>query len=213
MTNTYFLDMIKTLRQNEEVILYQNILTISDNEKEVVIDFLQKEYEAETLNYPFVAPPFQAVAAIWAAEIVYYSAQLILYRQNKTSELEQRFPKLESEITASTFLSVDLCFRFIPDMLNQLKLIDSEDCLIAILEKQLETFHYSGINYPLKLEESNFEIIHHNKCLQQLYLNRIVTFKNLKLAKIPSFNQALKANFGIFENDFWTGFKTINVND
>ena len=213
MKNTFFFDMIQTLREQEEIILYQNILSTSDEEKELVILFLEKEYRSEALNFPFDSPNFHPLAALWAAETVYYACQFILFRENDADKLEDFFPTFQFEISSSTILSVDLCFRFLPDMLRQLSLIDSEDSLIPILEKYLKTWHFSGINYSLNFKEVDLNIIFTNPCLQQLYLNRITTYKNIHLAKTPKINQLLKANFGIFEETFWTNFKTININD
>ncbi|MFK7776023.1 MAG: hypothetical protein AB8F94_28120 [Saprospiraceae bacterium] len=213
MKNTFFFDMIKTLREQEEIILYQNILSTSEEEKEKVILFLEKEYQAESSEFPFVSPEFHPQAALWAAEISYYACQFILFRENDEAKMEDFFPAFQFEVSPSTILSVDLCFRFIPDMLRQLSLIDSEDSLIAILEKYLKTWHFSGINYSLNLKDLDLNIIFTDPCLQQLYLNRITTYKNIHLAKSPKINQLLKANFGIFEETFWPNFKTLSIND
>lgn len=213
MTHNFFFDMIKTLRQQEEIILYQNILSTSEEEKEKVILFLEKEYQVESLEFPFISPEFHKEAALWAAETVYYASQFILFRENDAAKMEDYFPTFQFEITPASILSVDLCFRFVPDMLRQLSLIDSEDLLISILEKYLKIWHFSGINYSLELGEENWKIIFSNPCLQQLYLNRITTHKNIKLAKLPKINPLLKANFGLFEETFWPNFKTIKVND
>lgn len=210
MTHTFFFDMIKTLREQEEIILYKNILSIHTHEKENVILFLEKEYQSEALDFPFIPPDFHPQAALWAAETVYYAGQFILFRENDAAKMEDYFLDFPFEISPATILSVDLCFRFIPDMLKQLSLIDSDDLLIPILEKHLKVWHFSGVNYPLKIGENDWEIIFSNPCLQQLYLNRITTYKNIQLAKLSKINQLLKANFGIFEDTFWANFKTLN---
>lgn len=213
MSHTFFFDMIQTLRQQEEIILYKNILSISESEKESIVLFLEKEYQTEALDFPFTPPAFHPQAARWAAETVYYAGQFILFRENDEAKMEDYFPTFEFEISPSTILSVDLCFRFLPDMLRQLSLIDPEDALIAILEKQLYTWHFSGINYSLDFKEIDLAIIISNPCLQQLYLNRITNYKNIPLAKRPEINQLLKANFGIYEETFWPNFKTITLNE
>lgn len=213
MTYTFFFDMIQTLRELEEVILYKNILSISDPEKEKIVLFLEKEYQSEALDFPFISPKFHPQAALWAAETVYYASQFILFRENDDAKMEDFFPAFQFEISPSSILSVDLCFRFVPDMLRQLSLIDPEDSLISILEKHLQTWHFSGINYSLDFKGIDLNIIFTDPCLQQLYLNRITTYKNIHLAKMPKINQLLQANFGIFEETFWSNFKTININD
>jgi len=211
--NNYFLDMIRTLRLNEEVILYRNILKIEENEKGKVIQFLSDQYQLEKLNYPFVVPEFNKEAAIWAAEVVYSAAQLILYRQHEEYELEDLFPKTTIEITPSTILSVDLCLRFIPTMIEQLKIIDSEDALLPILEKEIKKWHFSGVNYELHIEENDLNVIFTNPCLEQLYIDRIIKYKNIKLASNSLLNERIRANLGMFEKEYWSDFKTIRLNE
>ncbi len=213
MKQAFLFDMIQTLRSKEEIILYKNILSTSPHEKEKLVSFLEKEYQSEALDFPFTSPEFHPKAALWAAETVYYAAQFILFRENDDTKMEEFFPEFQFEVSPSSMLSVDLCFRFVPDMLRQLTLIDQEDSLISILEKYLKIWHFSGVNYSLDLKETDLDVIFSNPCLQQLYLNRIATYKNIHLAKMTKINHLLKANFGIFEETFWPNFKTLNIND
>ncbi len=204
----YGLDMIKALRKNEEVILFANILEINKKEVSKLKDFLTNEYEQEKLDYPFNPPNFDVEAALWSAKIIYMSAQLILYRKHDNAELEQLLPTENLEINASTMISVDLCLRFMPIMLQELNIIDSEDPLIEILEKTLKRWHYSGINYGLEnreINKTNFA----NKSFRQLYINRIVASKNIKMAKTEPFYTWIKADLGIYGKELWNDFKEI----
>ncbi|UZR97434.1 hypothetical protein [Chondrinema litorale] len=213
MQKNYFLEMIKSLREEEEVVLYDRILKTTQEEDQEVIAYLESAYQNETLNYPFLAPKFNADAAIWSAKTIYIAAQLVLYRQNPSKDLVALFPVDEIETSPETILSVDLCFRFMPSLLNQLKLIDSSDFLLEILENKLEKWHYSGINYSLKLEATDYKTILDNQCLEQLYLNRIIKYKNIKLAKIPLFYNKISSNMGIYSETYWEGFKLLNIDE
>lgn len=137
--------MIQTLRAKEEIILYKNILSASTIEKENLVLFLEQEYQAEALEFPFIPQRFHPQAALWAAETVHYAAQSILFRENHEDKMEGYFPAFQFEVSPSSILSVDLCFRFVPEILRQLSLIDQEDLLISILEKHLKAWHFSGI--------------------------------------------------------------------
>lgn len=205
--NSYFLKMIRMLREQEETILYGNILAVSEAEAVEVSDFLQKEYWRESLDYPFTAPELDLKAALWGAKTVYIAAQLILYRENKDADLDALLPDFEGEVTPSTIMSADLCLRFLPDMLVQLKLIDTLDPLIEVLEEKLIRWHYSGVQYPLETERLDFEAIYGHACLKQMYANRIVEHKQVRLAKIPVFQQLIQANFGMYGETFWKDFK------
>ena len=204
----YFLKMIRHLRQQEETMLYSNMLVISEKEADETIDFLRGEYEAESLDYPYEAPEFCPEAALWAAKTIYIAAQLLLYRENKNEELATLLPDFPGEADASAMLSADLCLRFLPDTLFQLRLIDSQDLLIEVLESKLHAWHYSGIHYGLDVEKIDLTSIASDLCLQQLYVNRIISGGKMQLAMHPAFTEVVKANLGIFAGDFWSDFKT-----
>jgi MoxR-vWA-beta-propeller ternary system domain bpX4 len=205
----YFLKMIQTLRRNEEIIVYSNVLETDEAEHQHVIDFLAEEYRHEALNYPFDAPDFNRSAALWAATTVYVSSQLILHRESKPVDLSFALPNYAEQIDEAAILSADLCLRFLPDMIVQLKFTDSEDALIETLEGILICWHYSGINHSLPIKNLDFTIttdVHH--CLHHLYVNRIIEYKKLALALIPPFENTVKALMGIYGKDLWKEFLT-----
>ena len=177
--------------------LYDNILSISEEEKASAILFLRKEYLQESLDFPYQAPLFDDNAALWAAKTVYIAAQLMLYREHKAVDLRELLPDYEREMSPAAILSADLYLRFLPDMLIQLKMIDSEDKLIEILEKMLEKWHYSGIKYDFEIEKLDFEIIEKDLCVKQMYVNRVVFYKKNKLTEHPILQPLLLANVGI----------------
>lgn len=210
MLREYFVTMIKQVRRQEDIMLYGNILTIDQLESIETVEFLRNEYELEALEYPYNVPPFDEEAALWAAKTVYISAQLILYRENRNTELSVLLPEFSAEITPSAILSADLCLRFLPDMLIQLKLIDSEDPLIALQESLLTLWHYSGVRYALNIEMLDFEKINMDACLRQLYTNRIIEYKKIHLAKHPAFKEGIAADMGMYSHVFWNDLKLRN---
>jgi hypothetical protein len=104
-------------------------------------------------------------------------------------------------------VSADLCLRFIPDILVQLKLIDPEDGLIGVLENFLVTWHYSGISYALDIQMLNFEQIIANPSLKQLYIDRVIHHKRMDLAKHADLSEGVKSSLSIFADLFWKELK------
>jgi hypothetical protein len=143
---SYFLKMVRHLRKNEEVMLYENILAIPDEEVTSVAEFLRSEYENEALNHPKPLPEYDPEAAVWAARTLYVSAQLLLYRENKVTDLSTLIPD-NLEVNAGAILSADLTLRFLPDLVKQMEVIDPDDDLLHILRKLLEKWHYSAVSY------------------------------------------------------------------
>ena len=206
MDTYYCLRMIRQLREKEEICLYGNVLDIGVGELEDLKHFLQREYEQEVLEYPYEAPAFHPDAALWAAITINTAAQLLLYREHNEEEVEDLFPKMEGTLDASSILSADLCLRFLPFILKELSALDPEDALLELLEPTLGRWHYSGINYELQVEQLDFEPIVANSCLHQLYCNRVIAYKKLKLAQHPALSGTISANLGVFKGEIWPTF-------
>jgi hypothetical protein len=198
--NYLCLKMLQTLRFQEEIVLYGNLLSIEEEEKEAIITFLRTEYLQESLDFPYQAPLFDKEAALWAAKTIYIAAQLILYRQHAPKDLDELLPDYQGIMSPAAILSADLCLRFLPDMLVQLKLIDFDDKLIPILEKFLTKWHYSGIQYPLDIEKLYFETIEKDFCVKQMYTNRVLFYKKEHLMNHHALRELISANLGLYKD-------------
>lgn len=210
----YFLQTLEHLRNYEEVMLYANLLEVSNEQELEAIEFLRKEFENEKLNYPSdKIESFDAGAALWAAKTIYTSAQLMLYRENKDTELELLMPSYPRPISASAQLSADLVLRFLPDIITHLKMINADDAVIKILEKHLVQWHFSGIKYSLNYEELDFSLVVAGRCLMQLYIDRVIEYKRISLAKHPALINGVKASLGIFADVYWNDFEQLLISE
>jgi hypothetical protein len=205
--NNYLLQTTQHLRHYEEVMLYGNLLLVSEEHLNQTVEYLQKEYSNESLNYPFVAPKFDPAAARWASKLVYTAAQLMLYRENKEADINKLLAAYDGELTPSVVLSADLVLRFLPHIIAHLKVIDPEDQLIKILENHLLIFHYSGIAYSMPVSGLNFTSIIADHCTHQLYVDRVIENKRMALAKHTAITSGVKAALGIYADIFWKDFK------
>jgi hypothetical protein len=206
-----FMETLYLLRTIEQIILYNKVMEISDTETQDAATFLEEEYQKETLNYPYTAPEFHAKAAIWASKIVYFSAQLLLYRENQVSDLTVFLPKYSGIMNASAILSADICLRFLPQIREELKRIDTEDPILPIIEQHLEQFHFSAVGFDSEKETTDTQLLFSDACLKQLYLDRIIERKAYRLAEKPEINACLLANFGDYKKEFWNELKTIDI--
>lgn len=196
-------DTIYTLRVEEEIILTDKILKISTEDEIKTIAFLKEEYEKEKLNYPFSAPVFNEQAALWASKIIYFSAQLYLNRTDTYKKVDELILNYKGNFHNSTYLSADLCLRFLQDFIFEFKNVDAQDPIIPKLMSIAEKFHYSMIGYELDYEKLNFDEIFKNNSLKQMYLDRIVEKKAINLAKNEKIQPLLLENFGDYRSHFW----------
>ncbi|WP_342644958.1 hypothetical protein [Mucilaginibacter sp. CSA2-8R] len=205
--------MLRHLRHEEEVMLFGNVIEISQPEETEVVNYLEAEYERESLDYPYSPPPFSREAALWAAKTIYLAAQLILYRESKVTQVRELLCHYPMEMDASAILSADLCLRFLPDIISQLSVIDPDDGLILHLLELLTAWHYSGVRYPLHPQKINPNEAYADRCLKQLYTDRIIKHTRLPLATHPFFTVSVSASLGMFAADLWKDFKPEHINE
>lgn len=203
-----FLDTILQLKKDGSLIVYSDLHQTSAKEEQDAADYLQSEFERERLNFLVDTIPFSKNAAIWAAKVVYHSAQLYLIRKDTTKDLQKLIVDFQSEKDISAIISADLTLRFLPQIYDALQVADSEDPLIKMLENILKQFHYSAVGCDLDLEEINWVEELKDKTYRKLYLERIAEKKDYKLAEIPYINQLLIAEFGIYKDIYWKELKT-----
>lgn len=204
-----FLDTLFLLRKEGTLTIFSDLKTLSEKEEKEAEDFFESEFEKERLDFLSDKIPFNKEAAIWAAKVLYHSAQLYLIRKDTAKNLEKLIPQYQGEKNTSAILSADLSLRFLPQLLDALQIADSTDPLVKMLENILHQFHYSGIGLDLNLEKINWEEELKNKTYRKLYLERIVEKKAYKLAEIPYVNQLLIAEFGMYKDIFWRELKIV----
>ncbi|WP_213278106.1 hypothetical protein [Chryseobacterium indologenes] len=208
-TKSPFLDTIFLLRKEECITLFSSLQQISPQEEVEAGDYFETEFEKERLEFLSDQLICNKPAAVWAAKILYHSAQLYLIRENTEKNVEYLIPAFKGSRDISSILSADLSLRFLPQIIVALNSVDSEDPLIAMLEEILTQFHYSGIGYDLDLKNVNWQEELKDTTYRKLYLERIVEKKDYKLAEIPFINKLITAEFGIHKDAFWRELKTI----
>lgn len=212
-TKSLFLDTLFLLRKDECITIFTDLQEISKKEEEDAADYFESEFEKERLEFLSDQISCDNEAAVWAAKVVYHSAQLYLIRKDTAKDLEKLIPQFKGKRDISSILSADLSLRFLPQIISALQNADPEDPLIKMLENILTQFHYSGIGWDLDLEKINWEEELKDKTYRKLYLERIVEKKSYRLAEIPYINQLLMAEFGMYKDIFWKELKTITKNN
>ncbi|WP_374463407.1 hypothetical protein [Chryseobacterium sp.] len=208
-TKSPFLDTIFLLRKEECITLFSGLQQISPQEEAEAGDYFETEFEKERLEFLSDRLICNKEASVWAAKVLYHSAQLYLIRENTEKNIEKLIPAFKGTRDISSILSADLSLRFLPQVIIALNTVDPEDPLIAMLENILTEFHYSGIGYDLDLKNVNWKEELTDNTYRKLYLERIVEKRDYKLAEIPFINKLLTAEFGMHKDAFWRELKTI----
>ncbi len=204
-----FYRMIECLVNTNEVVLYGRIDQVDEHDEQPVVDLLKRTYEEESIGYPFQPPPFDEAAANWSSKILFYTAQLVMYREHDAETLTEIITPFEQKKTASTILTADLALRFMPSLLSYLKKIDVDDELIPLLDAVLKEWHYSGLLSNIELEESQFTTAYDNPCLLQLYVDRVIEQQQQKIGQMPKIKPLVMSAIGNYEQLFWKDFNAI----
>lgn len=199
--------MIKVLRKSEEVILFNNVFHFTEEENKKVASFLTSEFELESSNYPKIKTVFNPQAALWSAQVVYIIAQMIVFRKNNIDEVEQIIPKENFDVTVDNMLSIDLCLRFLPQMISKLNELDQEDILIEKGNTILKKWHYSNVEKATDIP-NNLDELYLVDGFKNMYINRIVQYQNIALATHQASNRTIKNALNIYEDVLWPAFSS-----
>jgi len=204
-----FFQAIENLLDTNELVLFGRIEEIDPKEEALVIGLLRHKYRFEAANYPFVVPPFDEQTALWSSKILFYAAQLVMYREHEADVFSDYFPQFGTAKSAAAMLTADLSLRFLPGILTYLEQIDVEDELIPILQEILKKWHYSGLLSKVDLGIPEFNEAFDDQCLLQLYVDRIIEQKQKKIGQLEMVKSRVIGTLGNFEEIFWKDFNTI----
>lgn len=204
-----FYRMIERLLGANELVLFGRINNISEKQSESVLGLLRGYYDKEAKAYPFVAPIFNKEAALWSSKVLFHAAQLLMYREHEADSIHQLIPSFSKPKSAATILTADVSLRFIPNILKQLEVIDIEDSMIPILEALLKEWHYSGLLSDVEIIAPTFNEAFDDKCLMQMYTDRVIDRKKLIIAKNEYVFPWVSASLGDYAEIYWKEFNQI----
>jgi hypothetical protein len=116
---------------------------------------------------------FDAAAAGWALGQFYRAAQLLVCR-DVTAEEAVRMLGVTGPATrgAAADFSVDLVFRFLPELYERARRLAPEDALVGELEKWARAWPLSSVGVALA-ETPPLETFWENAALRRLYVDRV----------------------------------------
>lgn len=204
-----FYRMMECLLKTNEVVLYGRIHQIKPKHELPVIQLLQTIYKEEAADYPFQAPPFNEEAANWSSKLLFYTAQLVLYREHDAETLTEIITPYKQQQTTAAIITADLSLRFLPSLLEYLEKIDVEDELIPLLKEILQKWHYSGLLTTIDSEEELlFTTAYDDPCLLQLYVDRVIEQKQQKVGQLKNLKPLVMSALGNYEQLFWNEFNS-----
>ena len=145
------------------------------DEIDAAADWAEEAERTIREHWPFGPPLVDRTALKWAIRQFHAAAQLAVFRQLGPEEVAKRLGDdfVGEGDAASVAYSVDLVFRFLPDLVRIVKGMNPDDPLLAQLRKWGECWPLSSVGVP-GLSVPRIEPILENRCLSIMYVDRII---------------------------------------
>jgi hypothetical protein len=162
------------------------------------IDFVQSTEIDYRKTLPAGVPPLNLPAIQWALTSLHRVAQFLVFRELPLemlrTDLDRPCPEKQS---ASTSYSVDLSFRFLPDLLRLTRAISSQDPLIEFLRLWGADWQPSSVGIA-DIEPGPVDVILKNPALCTIYVDRILATGDIGRLRDPQTAEAVRTALGGF---------------
>ena len=171
-------------------------------------DSLLFAFDQEFRNcLPNVPPELDINAARWAAAKIYRATQCIAFRDIPEQDVIASFANNDEPNTrdAKSHYSVDLHFRFLPDLLQHATRASEDDAIVQQLKTWCVQWPLSSVGVS-NLGECDIGGFQDDVCLLMEYLNRIVERKDFARAQHPAVQELLRTQLGNYPSLVSSGF-------
>ncbi|MCA9220957.1 MAG: hypothetical protein KDA71_11555 [Planctomycetales bacterium] len=152
---------------------------LTDDEVESTQAVLVEIEELTRLDMPATPPPFEPGAAMWAATLLYRICQFAVYRDVGSDVVESELAApAPSTDDPSAHYSVDLTFRFLPQVSLFLKRAAEKDVLVTEVLRLARMWPLSSVGMP-DLGSLNVDVVVSHPSLLFLYVDRIINCTDL----------------------------------
>jgi hypothetical protein len=161
-------------------------------------DELRQTDELARLELPGSPPPISMNAALWAAGVMYWACQCMVYREIPPEAVKHclAFP-CPVKPRPSAAYSVDLTFRHLPRVIALAGGLSPDDPLGEGLKNLARAWPLSSVGVA-GLGEVSVESFIGNPCLAQLYADRILAAKDTARAGDPRIRPWLVRSLGMY---------------
>ncbi len=170
---------------------------------------LSQYYQEDALEMPGTAPEFSPEAALWAARYLYYAVQLAALRDLGEEAVEQYLQDYAGPLTPAAIYSVDLTFRYLPDLLHLAKGMAPGDVLVAKLKKTVSRWPFSSVGTE-SADEAELALILGHPSLQAAYVDRIIREKDAARTGHPQITELIRQALGEYAGALWPGFENLS---
>lgn len=197
---------IQDIIQQGKVTVDGQVTPFSDEDKQAATQRLREYYELQKQELTATVPAFDGPAAIWAAGFLYRAVQLVMLRDLGDEVVNKLLTPYDGAVTPEAVLSVDLSFRYLPNLVGLAKGLAPEDVLVKRLHEAAVQWPFSSVG--MKVEgDFNLDVILNNTCVRRSYIDRIITARDIKRSNNPQIKEYIKEELGDYGHVLWPGWK------
>ena len=157
-----------------------------------LIEF-ERQYRLELPGDP---PPLAMPGALWAASSFYRACQFLVFRDVDAEAVQRELQVGPPADDAATHYSVDLTFRFLPDLHRQARAASEGDVLVRKLVDWANRWPLSSVGMTGVLPGGIDGLIEH-PCLRRLYTDRIIACRDTGRLSDERVRQAVAEALGL----------------
>lgn len=166
--------------------------------REAAVAALRELDRIVRLELAFRAPDLQVPAALWAAATVYRSCQFLVYREvsaeNVRNTLSRPCPRAPDP---GVCYSVDLTFRYLPDILRLARGIAPDDPLNKHLVALARHWPLSSVGAG-DLGPVDISAFWADRSLRQLYVDRVLSRRDRSRLRNEEVLEPMRAALGVY---------------
>lgn len=196
--NLFLIDYLQTGR----VSVPRHIEKIGADELNEALLLLEDLHQKDCLEMPFSAPEFDSKAALWSAQVIFHTIQLILIRDAGEEAIAQYLMDYEGEQSPEAVYSADLLLRALPDLFRLSRGLSPEDPLVNRLKGIAQAWPFSSVGIENIETAANASILQHPS-LRQAYIDRIIEKKDTNRLKNISERELLQETLGSYQALLW----------
>jgi MoxR-vWA-beta-propeller ternary system domain bpX4 len=166
---------------------------------------LNSVYQQDALDMPDRPPQYLGSAGLWAAQFLYHALQCTVMRNVEDETVEKLLQDYPDAITPEAIYSVDLTFRYLPDLFKLAKGLAPDDVLVQILKKNALIWNFSSVGMDLGNDVSHGLVLEHPS-LTIAYVDRIIQSKDIKRVNSDAMKELIQAALGNYSNQIWSDF-------
>jgi hypothetical protein len=197
---------ITSLLTEGKVSVQPELTPFEQEDREATKQLLSNYYKEDITEMPHVAPAYSAEAALWAAEYLYRTIQLIVLRDAGEEVVREQLKAFPGQIDPSAIYSADLVLRHLPQLFSLAKGLAPGDILVEELRNTAWQWPFSSVSIELD-QAVNEDVIFTDTSLKYAYIDRIIREKDKWRIKNPVVVNYIKEVSGEHLSVFWPGFE------